>query len=100
MHTGPDDLEEDATLSMQLSNNVWSQHTEFLALLQLEAVKLTRKNADVKPFEAGGEGHLEHFAKRADAALFALGTSTKKRPNNLTLGERTRISVPRLEYGY
>ena len=53
---------------------------------QLEAVKLTRKNAEVRPFEAGGEGQLEHLARRADAALFALGSSTKKRPHNLTLG--------------
>lgn len=55
--------------------------------LKLEAVKLTRKNAEVKPFEAGGDGQLEHLARRADAALFALGGSTKKRPHNLTLGE-------------
>lgn len=55
--------------------------------LQLEAVKLTRKNGDIKPFEAGGEGTLEHLARRSDAALFAMGSSTKKRPNNLTLGE-------------
>lgn len=53
---------------------------------QLEASKLTRKNAEVKPFEAGGDGQLEHLARRADAALFALGSSTKKRPHNLTLG--------------
>ena len=58
--------------------------------VQLEAVKLTRKNAEVKPFETGGEGQLEHLARRADAALFAMGSSTKKRPHNLTLGAPPR----------
>lgn len=54
--------------------------------MQLEAVKLTRKNAEVKLFEAGGDAQLEFLGRRADAALFAVGTSTKKRPHNLTLG--------------
>lgn len=57
-----------------------------LWMCQLEAVKMTRKNAEAKPFEAGGDGQLEYFARRSDAALFALGSSTKKRPHNLTLG--------------
>ena len=66
--------------------------THFLpvASLQLEVIKLTRKNADVEPFVAGGDAQLEHLGRRADAALFAVGTSTKKRPHNLTLGGRRR----------
>ena len=53
---------------------------------QVDALKYTRKNAEVRPFEAGGEGALEHFSRKTDAALFALGSSSKKRPHNLVLG--------------
>jgi ribosome production factor 2 len=53
---------------------------------QLDAVKLTRKNADVRPFETGGEAQLEYLGRRADAGLFAVGTTSKKRPDNMTLG--------------
>ena len=53
---------------------------------QTDALKYTRKNAEVRPFEAGGEGALEHFSRKTDAALFALGSSSKKRPHNLVLG--------------
>ncbi|CAD7695545.1 unnamed protein product [Ostreobium quekettii] len=51
-----------------------------------ESVKYTRKNDDVKPFEAGGEASLEHFCKKTDCGLFAVGNHTKKRPHNLLLG--------------
>ena len=54
--------------------------------LQLDAVKYTRKNSEVRPFDAGGETALEHFARKADTALFALGSSSKKRPHNIVLG--------------
>jgi len=53
---------------------------------QTDALKYTRKNAEVRPFETGGEGALEHFSRKTDAALFALGSSSKKRPHNLVLG--------------
>ena len=53
---------------------------------QVDALKYTRKNAEVRPFETGGEGALEHFSRKTDAALFALGSSSKKRPHNLVLG--------------
>ena len=53
---------------------------------QTDALKYTRKNAEVRPFEAGGEGALEHFSRKTDAALFALGSSSKKRPHNIVLG--------------
>ena len=35
-------------------------------LVQREAVKLSRKNDNIRPFEAGGEVELEHLARRAD----------------------------------
>ena len=49
-------------------------------------MKYTRKNANIRPFEAGGEVSLEHFASKADCGLFALATHSKKRPHCLTLG--------------
>ncbi|EIE24419.1 Brix-domain-containing protein [Coccomyxa subellipsoidea C-169] len=51
-----------------------------------EALKLSRKNDDMKPFEPGGETHLEHLARKADCGMFVLDSHTKKRPHNLILG--------------
>ena len=51
-----------------------------------EGVKFTRKNPNLRPFEAGGETSLEHFASKADCGLFALASHSKKRPHGLTLG--------------
>jgi ribosome production factor 2 len=51
-----------------------------------DSVKYTGKNPDARPFEIGGEVALEHFAKRTECSLFALGSHTKKRPHNLILG--------------
>ena len=49
-------------------------------------MKYTRKNDDVRPFEAGGDTNLEHFSQKTDSSLFALGNHSKKRPHNLVLG--------------
>ena len=38
-------------------------------LVQREAVKLSRKNDTIRPFEAGGEVELEHLARRADTGV-------------------------------
>ena len=46
----------------------------------------TRRNADVRPFEPGGEASLEFFADKADCGAFCLASHSKKRPHNLTLG--------------
>lgn len=56
------------------------------AMGQGESVRYTRKNADVQPFEAGGDTNLQHFAQKTDSSLFALGNHSKKRPHNITLG--------------
>lgn len=53
---------------------------------QVDSVKYSRKNYEVRPFDTGGEVQLEIFANRGNCSLFALGTHTKKRPDNLTLG--------------
>ena len=60
--------------------------TESRDLLQRQAVKFTRKNDDLLPFEAGGEAKLEHFASKTDCGQFVLASHTKKRPHNLILG--------------
>ncbi len=49
-------------------------------------MRYTRKNADILPFEAGGETRLEHFSVKTDAGGFVLASHTKKRPHNLVLG--------------
>ncbi|GBG00525.1 ribosome production factor [Raphidocelis subcapitata] len=60
--------------------------TDLHKLKGSEAVKFTRKNDGVKPFEPGGESALEFFSRKSNCSLFALGSHTKKRPHNLTLG--------------
>ncbi len=49
-------------------------------------MRLTRKNAEVLPFEAGGEVKLEQFSAQTDCGQFVLGGHSKKRPHNLILG--------------
>lgn len=49
-------------------------------------VKLSRRNADARPFEAGGELPLEFLAGKSHAGAFALASHTKKRPHNIVLG--------------
>ena len=53
---------------------------------QLDAHSFTRKNPNVKPFEAGGEAPLEFFCNKSNCSTFVLGSHSKKRPHNLTLG--------------
>eukprot|EP00884_Botryococcus_braunii_P016801 jgi/Botrbrau1/3804/Bobra.0183s0036.1 len=84
-------LEEDVKKVLLLYGNKTSQTTkdvltEIQKLKQRECVRFTRKNDDVRPFEAGGETRLEFFAQRADCGLFAMASHSKKRPHNLTLG--------------
>ncbi|XP_074573649.1 ribosome production factor 2 homolog [Curcuma longa] len=50
------------------------------------AVKYTKKNANIRPFESGGETSLEFFSLKTDCSLFVFGSHSKKRPNNLVLG--------------
>ncbi|XP_042378252.1 ribosome production factor 2 homolog [Zingiber officinale] len=50
------------------------------------AVKYTKKNENIRPFESGGETSLEFFSLKTDCSLFVFGSHSKKRPNNLVLG--------------
>lgn len=51
-----------------------------------ESLKYTRKNEEVRPFEAGGEVQLQIHAERSNCSLFAVGSHSKKRTHNLVLG--------------
>mmetsp|Transcript_22064 Transcript_22064/g.61231 ORF Transcript_22064/g.61231 Transcript_22064/m.61231 type:complete len:328 (-) Transcript_22064:163-1146(-) len=50
------------------------------------SVQHSRKHDNIRPFEVGGETSLEFFCQKSDSAVFAFGSHSKKRPNNLTLG--------------
>ncbi|XP_010532704.1 PREDICTED: ribosome production factor 2 homolog isoform X2 [Tarenaya hassleriana] len=50
------------------------------------AVKYSRKNENIRPFEAGGETSLEFFSQKTDCSIFVYGSHSKKRPDNLVLG--------------
>ncbi|CAD6333298.1 unnamed protein product [Miscanthus lutarioriparius] len=50
------------------------------------AVKYTKKNDNIRPFESGGESSLEFFSLKTDCSLIVYGSHSKKRPNNLILG--------------
>eukprot|EP00798_Chlamydomonas_sp_ICE-L_P007835 gene7835-1035_t len=82
---------EECRKSLILAGNKVSQvlkdvMTDFHKLKGADSVKFSRKNEDIRPLETGGESHLEFYCNRSDCSLFALGTHTKKRPHNLTLG--------------
>lgn len=51
-----------------------------------KAIKYTKKNEAIRPFEGGGETSLEFLSQKTDCSLFAFGSHSKKRPNNLVLG--------------
>eukprot|EP00887_Chlorella_sp_A99_P003082 scaffold9.g3082.t1 len=69
--------------------------TDIHKLKGADAVKFTRKNDDVRPFEPGGEAALEAHAARSNCSLFALGSHQKKRPHNLVLGRQAgRLLLP------
>lgn len=59
---------------------------EIYHLKRDNAIKYTKKNDNVRPFESGGETSLEFFSLKTDCSLFVLGTHSKKRPNNLVIG--------------
>jgi ribosome production factor 2 len=50
------------------------------------AIKYSRRNENIRPFESGGETSLEFFSLKTDCSIFAYGSHSKKRPDNLLLG--------------
>lgn len=60
--------------------------TEIYHMKRGSAVKFSRKNENIKPFEGGGEASLEFFSQKTDCSIFVFGSHSKKRPNNLVIG--------------
>lgn len=60
--------------------------SEIHIVKKAHSVRLTKKNENVKPFEAGGEVSLEFLCQKNDCSLFVNGSSSKKRPHNLIWG--------------
>lgn len=60
--------------------------TEIYHLKKDSAVRYTRKNENIRPFESGGETSLEFFSLKTDCSIFVFGSHSKKRPDNLVIG--------------
>ncbi|OIV90362.1 hypothetical protein TanjilG_19771 [Lupinus angustifolius] len=60
--------------------------TQIFQLKKESAVKYSRKNENIKPFESGGETSLEFFSLKTDCSIFVYGSHSKKRPDNLVIG--------------
>ncbi|KAI3870571.1 hypothetical protein MKX03_022764 [Papaver bracteatum] len=71
------------TKTSNMLNNVL---TELYHLKRGSAIRYTRKNDNIRPFENGGETSLEFYSLKTDCSLFVYGAHSKKRPNNLVLG--------------
>uniref|UniRef100_A0A2P2JD42 Ribosome production factor 2 homolog n=1 Tax=Rhizophora mucronata TaxID=61149 RepID=A0A2P2JD42_RHIMU len=68
------------------SNVLNSVLTDFYHLKRDRAVRYTRKNDNIRPFESGGETSLEKFSQKTDCSIFLYGSTSKKRPDNLVIG--------------
>ncbi|PON36341.1 Brix domain containing protein [Parasponia andersonii] len=60
--------------------------TQIYHLKKESAVRFSRKNGEVRPFESGGETALEFFSQKTDCSMFVFGSHSKKRPDNLVIG--------------
>lgn len=56
------------------SNVLNSVLTQIYHLKKDSAVKYSRKNADIRPFESGGETSLEFFSLKTDCSMFVVST--------------------------
>ncbi|PVF98329.1 Brix-domain-containing protein [Serendipita vermifera] len=57
---------------------------DIMALKRPHAISFSKKNT-IHPFEAEGISSMEFWSTKNDATFFVVGTSSKKRPDNLTL---------------
>lgn len=62
------------------SNVLNSVLTQIYHLKRGSAVKYSRKNADIRPFESGGETSLEFFSLKTDCSIFVVSTN----PSSIT----------------
>ncbi|XP_078446278.1 ribosomal RNA processing Brix domain protein [Wolffia australiana] len=60
--------------------------TQIYRLKKGHAMRYSKRNENIRPFESGGETSLEFLSLKTDCSLFVFGSHTKKRPNNLVLG--------------
>lgn len=72
--------------STKTSNVLNTVLTEIYHLKKENSIKYSRKNENIRPFEAGGETSLEFFSQKTDCNLFVFGSHSKKRPDNLVIG--------------
>eukprot|EP01080_Neovahlkampfia_damariscottae_P008404 gene8404-229_t len=71
--------------------------SEFNLIRKPFSVKLQKKN-DILPFEDATS--IEFFAKKHDTSLFAFGSHSKKRPNNLIMGRLfNHLLLDMVEFG-
>ncbi|KAJ4728853.1 ribosome production factor 2-like [Melia azedarach] len=68
------------------SNTLNAVLTELYLLKKGSAIRYTRKNENIRPFESGGETSLEFFSLKTDCSIFIYGSTSKKRPDNLVIG--------------
>ncbi|GAY59031.1 hypothetical protein CUMW_191470 [Citrus unshiu] len=68
------------------SNTLNDVLTELYLLKKGSAIRYTRKNENIRPFESGGETSLEFFSLKTDCSIFIYGSTSKKRPDNLVIG--------------
>lgn len=71
---------------MKTTSTITAVLTELYNLKKGGAVRYTRKNDNIRPFESGGETSLEFFSLKTDCSIFVYGSHTKKRPDNLVIG--------------
>ncbi|CAL5022832.1 unnamed protein product [Urochloa decumbens] len=83
VETGKKTLILHGTKTSAVLNSVLS---DIYHLKRDNAVKYTKKNDNIRPFESGGESSLEFFSLKTDCSLIVYGSHSKKRPNNLILG--------------
>lgn len=53
--------------------------TEIYNLKKDSAVKYSRKNENIRPFESGGETSLEFFSRKTDCSIFVVSLQGKDR---------------------
>ncbi|KAJ8754050.1 hypothetical protein K2173_001948 [Erythroxylum novogranatense] len=68
------------------SNVLNSVLTDIYHLKRESALRFTRKNDNIRPFESRGETSLEFFSQKTDCSIFVYGSTSKKRPDNLVIG--------------
>ncbi|KAK2981501.1 hypothetical protein RJ640_030963 [Escallonia rubra] len=82
VETGKKTLILHGTKTSQVLNTVL---TEIYHLKKDNAVKYTRRNDNIRPFESGGETSMEFYSLKTDCSLIVFGSHSKKRPDNLVI---------------